>query len=67
MGSSRFALSTTDWLKIGKGLGIALGGSGLAYLGQASSEILQGVGLPVLIPLASMLVNAGLKFLQDTR
>lgn len=67
MGSARFSLGTTDWVKIGKGLLLAVAGSGLAYVGQASSTILQDIGLPILIPLASVLVNAGLKFLQDTR
>ena len=52
-GSPPLALAATDWRKIGKGLLIALAGSGLAYVGQ-SLPVLDHIGYGWLAPLAAV-------------
>lgn len=66
-GSAPLRLGNADWRKIGKGLGIALGGAGLGYLGQEVIPTLNMVGMGWLAPLGAVLINAGVKFLSDTR
>jgi len=65
MGSPRFSLGKSDLVKIGKGLGITLGGSGLAYLGT-QVDLLGQTDYAWAIPLASVLLNVGRKWLTDT-
>jgi len=66
-GSPPLRLAATDWRKIGKGLGIALAGSGLAYVGTDLVPVLPDIGLGWLAPLGAILVNVALKLLSDTR
>lgn len=66
-GSPPGRLSVQDWRKIGKGLGIALAGSGLAYLGQQGIPLLEQTSLGYLAPLGAVLINITLKWLSDTR
>lgn len=66
-GSPPGRLNGTDWRKIGKGLGIALAGSGLAYVSTAVLPVLPDVGLGWLAPLGAVLVNVVMKWLSDTR
>jgi len=60
-----------DWSKIFKGLGIALGGSALAYFSSEIIPMLQGLDLTgsqaILVALASTLVNALMKWVSESR
>lgn len=66
-GSAPGRLAAGDWCKIGKGLGIALAGSGLAYLGTEIVPVLPQMGMGWLAPLGAVCINATLKWLSDTR
>lgn len=64
-GSTNFSLAKSDLCKIGKGLGVALGGSGLAYLGT-QVDLLSTTDYAWAIPLASVLLNLVRKWVTDT-
>lgn len=49
-GSPPGQLSGTDWRKIAKGLGIAMAGSGVAYIGQEVIPGLESAGMGWLAP-----------------
>ena len=70
MGSPRFLLSNDDWLKIGRGLLIALVGAVLAWVLAELVPTLEASTDPRLLFIAavlSALVNAMRKWLTDTR
>lgn len=60
-----------DWGKIFKGLGIALGGSALAYFSSEVIPLLQSLDLSgweaIAVALASTLINALMKWFTETR
>lgn len=70
MASPRFMLSAEDWLKIGRGLLIALVGALLTWVLAELIPTLEGSQDPRLLFIAailSALVNALRKWLSDTR
>ena len=64
MQSKQFSLNKEDLLKIGKGALIALSGALLTYLLQVLPNVDFGVYTPMVVSVASILINAGLKFIQ---
>ncbi len=62
--SPKFSLNQEDLVKILKGAGIAMGGALLTYLLQVVPNINFGVYTPGVVALLSILINAGLKFVQ---
>ena len=64
-GSPRFSLHSSDFVKIGKSLGLALGGTlisiGVGYVGN-----LESTSYAWLIPLATVGLNVFRKFVTDT-
>ena len=62
--SPQFTLNKTDLYKIIKGACIALGGALLAYLASIIGQIDFGPYTPVIVAVGSILINAGLKFLE---
>lgn len=52
-----FNLKGEDWVKVGKGLLIAMGGAGLTYLGQFVTGADFGALTPVVVAGFSVLVN----------
>lgn len=64
-GSEPFSIGKSDLYKVGKGLGMAIGGSGLAYLGT-QVNLLSTTDYAWAIPLASVLLNMAHKWLTDT-
>lgn len=66
-GSKAFSLSKTDLLKIGKGLLIALAGAALTYLADMIPQVDFGTWTPMAVAGFSFLINAGQKYLLDTR
>ena len=65
--SKQFTLNKTDGKKILKGAGIALGGAILVYASQTVPEINFGAYTALVTALAGVLINAGLKFLEDKK
>lgn len=59
-----------DWTKIFKGLGIAIGGSLLAYISSEIIPMLQGLDLSgaeaIIVAVASTIVNVLLKWVNET-
>ena len=64
MQSERFTLNKDDLQKILTGAAVALGGALLTYVSQIVTQIDFGVWTPTVVALASILVNAGRKFLE---
>jgi hypothetical protein len=64
-GSPAFRLDATDIKKILTGLAITVLGSVLSYLATQVLPHVQADAYPMLIPAASLVVNAGLKFVRD--
>jgi len=64
MESKRFALNKEDGMKILIGACIAMGGALLTYLSSILTQIDFGVYTPVVVAIASILINAGKKFLE---
>lgn len=62
--SERFTLNKEDLQKIVKGAVIALSGALLTYLLQVLPNVDFGVYTPTVVAVASILINAGLKFIQ---
>jgi len=62
--SKQFTLNKQDFNKILKGGCIALGGALLTYLASIIGEVDFGPYTPVIVATASILINAGLKFLE---
>ncbi len=64
MQSEKYNLNKEDLKKIAKGAGIACAGALLTYIGQNLTNMNFGEYTPVIVALASILVNAGLKFVS---
>jgi len=60
--SKKYTLNKQDLIKIGKGAGIAVGGSLLAYLATIIPEMDFGPQTLIISTIAMILINAGLKF-----
>jgi hypothetical protein len=63
--SPRFVLNWIDRNKIIKGLLIAIGGAALTYFAEQLPMVDFGKYQLIVFPLASSLVNAGIKWLSD--
>jgi len=63
--SPKYKLNNIDWLKIGKGLLVAVAGAALTYLTDLIPNIDWGVWTPVVVSGFSVLVNIVRKFLAD--
>lgn len=66
MGSPRFKLSKEDWIKVGRGALIAGGGAVLVYIADFLQTADFAGWTPVMVAVASVLVNIARKFLTDT-
>lgn len=64
MQSARFTLNKEDGRKILTGAIVALSGALLTYFSQIVTQIDFGVLTPTVVAIASILVNAGRKFLE---
>lgn len=64
MQSARFTLNKEDGRKILTGAIVALSGALLTYFSQIVTQIDFGVWTPTVVAIASILVNAGRKFLE---
>ena len=62
--SKKYTLNKQDLIKIGKGAGIAVGGSLLAYLATIIPEMDFGPQTLIISTIAMILINAGLKFFK---
>jgi hypothetical protein len=62
--SKKFSLNSQDLEKILKGACIALGGALLTYSASVIGEVDFGPYTPVIVAVGSILINAGLKFLE---
>jgi len=60
--SKKYTLNKADLLKIGKGAGIAVGGSMCAYLATIIPEMDFGPQTLLISTIAMILINAGLKY-----
>lgn len=65
--ANQFKLDKKDGLKILKGAGIALGGALLTYIAQILPDVDFGAYGVLVGALASVLINAGMKFLEDNK
>lgn len=65
--SKKFSLNKQDGLKIAKGAGIALGGALLTYVAQIVPEVEFGSYTALVVALSSVLINAGLKFIEEKK
>ena len=65
--SKKMELNRTDWKKIGKGAGIAVGGALLTY----AAEVIPGVDFGeynlVIAPVLMVLINLGLKWYSGAK
>lgn len=64
MESIKYSLNKADLLKIGKGALIAVGGALLTYLSSVITQVDFGQYTALIVAVASILINAGLKFFQ---
>lgn len=64
MNSTKYSLNKQDALKIGKGAVIAISGALLTYALQLITEVNFGKYTVVVVPVLSILINAGLKFIK---
>jgi Mg2+/citrate symporter len=62
--SAKMTLNKEDGLKILKGAGIAAGGAVATYLLQILPNVDLGEYTAVIVAIASILINAGLKFIR---
>ena len=63
--SRRYSLNRKDASSILRGTGYAAGGAALAYLLTILADIDFGQWGPILIPMASIMLNAAIKFLRE--
>lgn len=63
--SPKFRLIKEDMLKVGKGALIATSGALLTYALQVIPTVDFGQYTPIVVALASILINAGLKYFQS--
>ena len=64
MQSIKYSLNKEDAKKIGKGAIIAVSGAFLAYALQVVGQIDFGNNTLIVVPILTILINAGLKFIQ---
>lgn len=64
MGSKKYSLNKEDLRKIGIGLGVALSGALLTYIAEIVPNIDFGQFTPIVVVIASVLVNTGRKYLS---
>lgn len=62
--SAKYSLNKEDALKIGKGAIIAVSGALLTYALQVVGTIDFGTNTVLIVPILTILINAGLKFIQ---
>ena len=74
VGSEKNTITTYDWLKVLKGLFVIGGGGSLVTVlltwlleNLSAGKIDLGPYSAILIPIASSIINAILKYVQDTR
>ena len=60
--SKKYKLNKEDGIKIAKGFGIAIAGAALVFLSDLIPNVDWGQYTIVVVPIASTLVNAGLKW-----
>lgn len=63
MESQKYSLNKEDLTAVGKGLAVALAGAALTYLSQVVTQTNFGQFTPLVVVLASVLVNVGRKFI----
>jgi len=61
---NKFTFTKENYIKILKGMGIALGGAALTYLTSFISNTDFGIYTPVVVALGGILINAGREFLK---
>lgn len=66
-GSPKWRLSTEDWLKVGKGAGVAAAGAALTYLTAWATGQDFGAFTPVIMAVLSVLANVVRKLATDTQ
>lgn len=64
---SKFGFGRQDFISLGKGLFIALAGAALTYFASFATSHDFGVWTPVVVALASVLVNAARKSLDGVK
>jgi hypothetical protein len=62
--SKAYTMNKNDWQKVGKGAGIAVAGSLLAYASITVPTLDFGQSTTVLAPILMILINLGLKWYQ---
>lgn len=62
--SAKYSLNKQDAIKIGKGAIIAVSGAFLTYALQVIGTIDFGTNTVLIVPIMTILINAGLKFIQ---
>jgi hypothetical protein len=65
--SKKYSFNKEDGQKILKGAGIALGGALLTYLLTIVGDVDFGQYTPMVVGVLSILINAGLKFINDKK
>lgn len=63
--SAKYQLNKEDGKKILVGAGVAVGGALLTYLADLIPNVDFGVYTPIVVSIASVLINAGRKFLVE--
>ena len=63
--SKKYDLNKKDLTKIGKGALNAVGGALLTFLAEVVGQINFGEYTYVVVPVAAILINAGLKFIKE--
>ena len=67
MKSNKYTLNKEDLLKIGKGALIAISGALLTYLLSVVGTLDLGASTIIVVPILTILINAGLKFVQGQK
>lgn len=65
--SKRFELNDEDLKKIAKGAGIAVGGALLVYIAEVLPSVNFGEYTPLIVAVASIAVNACLKWIDGNK
>lgn len=65
MASKAWSMDKEDWKKIGLGALVAIGGAALTWLSEVVGKVDFGGWTPVVVALASVLVNVGRKWITD--
>lgn len=62
--SESLEMNKNDWVKVGKGLLIALGGTALTYITDIIPTIEWGEYKPIVVAISSVLINLGWKYIK---